>query len=158
MSRIEIEYRRIEPVTVYAAAGVAAGMSPAHIGPVVDTLLGPLRAALDAAGVAYEEPSVFWYEPVPDSEQLRVNVSWVASGAPQPGAGYEVVELPAVERAATYRYRGDMPGIGDAWMALIEAASAAGEHLLEPTREIYLESDGPQSHWLTELVIPLAPR
>ena len=117
-----------------------------------------LKAALEAAGVAYEEPGVFWYEPVPDTEELRVNVSWVASGSPVPGDGYEVVELPAIERAATYRYRGDMPGIGDAWMALIEAAAASGEHLLDPTREVYLESEGPQSEWLTELIIPVAPR
>lgn len=158
MSTIEVEYRRIEPVTVYAASGIAAGMGPTHVGPVVDTLLGPLHDALEAAGVAYEEPGVFWYDPVPDTEQLRVNVSWIASGTPVPGDGYEVVELPAIERAATYRYRGDMPGIGDAWMALIEAAAAGGDHLLDPTREVYLESEGPQSGWLTELIIPVAPR
>jgi len=158
MTTIEVEYRRIEPVTVYAASGVAAGMGPTFVGPVVESLLGPLHAALEAAGVAYEEPGVFWYEPVPDTEQLRVNVSWIASGTPQAGEGYEVVELPAIERAATYRYRGDMPGIGDAWMALTEAAAANGDHLLDPMREIYLEADGPQSEWLTELVIPVSPR
>jgi len=46
MSPIEIEYRRIEPVTVYAASGVAAGMGPTHVGPVVESLLGPLHQAL----------------------------------------------------------------------------------------------------------------
>ena len=158
MPTIEVEYRRVEPVTVYAASAVAPGMGPQNVGPVVDTLLGPLQAALEAAGVAYEEPGIFWYEPVPESEELRVNVSWVSSGTPVPGEGYEVVELPAIERAATSRYRGDMPGIGDAWMALIEAAAASGEHLLDPTREVYLESEGPQSEWLTELIIPVAPR
>lgn len=158
MSAIEIEYRRIEPVTVYAASGVAEGMGPAFVGPVVGQLLGPLQAALDAAGVAYEEPGVFWYEPVPDTEQLRVNVSWIAYGSPQEGEGWEVVHLPAVERAATSLYRGDMPGIGDAWMALTEAAAANGDHLLDPMREIYLEAEGPQSEWLTELVIPVSPR
>ena len=158
MSTTPIEYRRIEPLTVYAASGIAAGMGPQHVSPVVDRLLGPLQAALDAAGVAYEEPGVFWYEPVPDTEELRVNVSWVASGTPQEGEGYEVVRLPAVERAATTLYRGDMPGIGDAWMGLTAAAAAAGEHLLDPTREVYLEADGPQSEWLTQLIIPVSPR
>src|SRR5690606_15875303 len=121
MSSIDIVYRRIEPVTVYAASGIAAGMGPAHVGPVVGGLLEPLRAALDAAGAAYEEPGVFWYEPVPESDELRVHVSWVASGSPTPGTGYEVVELPAVERAATTLYRGPMSGIGEAWLALTEA-------------------------------------
>lgn len=158
MSTIEVEYRRIEPVTVYAASAVAPGAGPQNVSPVVDTLLGPLQAALEAAGVAYEEPGIFWYEPTPDSDELHVHVSWIASGTPVPGEGYEIVELPAIERAATSRYRGDMPGIGDAWMALTEAVVAEGEHLLDPMREVYLEAEGPQSGWLTELVIPLAPR
>lgn len=158
MPAIDVEYRRVDPVTVYASSAVAPGMGPQHVGPVVETLLGPLHEALEAAGVAYEEPGVFWYEPVGDTGQLRVHVSWIASGTPVPGEGYEVVELPAIERAATYRYRGDMAGIGEAWRALTEAVAAHGDHLLDPTREIYLEADGPQSGWLTELVIPVEPR
>lgn len=158
MSAIEVEYRRIEPVTVYAASAVAPGMGPQNVGPVVETLIGPLHDALEAAGVAFEEPGIFWYEPVGDTEQLRVHVSWIASGTPVAGDGYEIVELPAIERAATSKYRGDMPGIGDAWMALTEAAAASGEHLLDPTREVYLEAEGPQSGWLTELIIPVAAR
>ena len=158
MSTTEIAYRSIAPLTVYAASATASGMGPEFVSPVVDSLLGPLEAALAASGAAYEEPGVFWYEPDADSERQRVSVSWIATGSPTPGEGYEVVELPAIERAATTLYRGAMPGIGEAWRAFIEAVAAAGERPDGAGREVYLEADGPQETWVTELVIPLAPR
>lgn len=158
MSTTEISYRSIAPLTVYAASGTAAGMGPEFVSPVVDSLLGPLEAALTAAGTAFDEPGVFWYEPDAATDGQVVWVSWVAAGTPRTGPGYEIVELPAIERAATALYRGAMPGIGEAWRAFMEAVSAAGEEPSGACREVYLEAEGPQETWLTELVIPLAAR
>jgi DNA-binding transcriptional MerR regulator len=152
-----IEYRRLEPVTVYAARAVAPGMGPENISPLIPGLLDGLTAALDRAGTAYGEPGIFWYEPVGDGPEMHVAVSFTAEGEPVAGEGYEVVVLPAVEKAAVLAYRGDMPGIGNAWMQLAEAVAADGHHLTGPTREIYLESEPlPQSEWLTELVQPVS--
>jgi DNA-binding transcriptional MerR regulator/effector-binding domain-containing protein len=154
---ITLEYRRLEPVTVYAARTVAPGMGPENISPLIDGLLGGLVDALDRAKTAYREPGIFWYEPAGDGPEMHVAVSFTAVGEPVPGAGYEIVELPAVEKAAIYPYRGEMAGIGTAWMQLAEAVAAEGHHLTGPIREIYLESQPlPQSEWLTELVQPVA--
>ncbi len=158
MSATEIDYRRIDSMIVYAASATAPGMGPENVSPVVDAILGPLQAALDAAGAAYEEPGVFWYEAVPDSDEQRVNVSWVASGSPVEGEGWDVVELPAIDRAATTVYRGPMSGIGEAWLAFTERVAAEGGHIDGPCREIYLQAEGPQETWVTELMLPLTAR
>ena len=159
MSTLPIEYRRLEPVTVYAVRAVAPGMGPENISPLIPGMLDSLVDALKAAGTAYREPGIFWYEPVAEGPEMHVAVSFTADGDPVSGEGYDVVELPAVELAAVYPYRGDMPGIGTAWMQLAQSVAAEGYHLTGPTREVYLESEPlPQSEWLTELVQPVVPR
>ncbi|HET6302429.1 MerR family transcriptional regulator [Microbacterium sp.] len=152
----QIEYRRIDPVTVYAASGIAPGGGPENVSPVIDRILPPLKAALEAAGVEHREPGVFWYEPVEDSDDLRVWVSWIAGARPLEGEGWEVVELPEVERAAVTTYRGDMAGIGRAWNAFMQEIDSDGAELVGACREVYLQSEPlPESEWVTELQQPV---
>ncbi len=152
-----VEYRPLEPVTVYAVEGRAPGMGPENVSPVIDPLLGRLIGAIEAAGREPQEPGVFWYEAVPDSEDLAVHVSFTADAAPQAGEGYDVVELPAVETAAVLTHRGDMPSIGRSWMTLMEQVVDDGYRIVGPTREVYVHApdDRPQSEWVTELVAPV---
>ncbi|HEY9309181.1 MAG TPA: GyrI-like domain-containing protein [Microbacterium sp.] len=149
----DLEYRRLEPLTVYAATDVAPGGE--NVPAAIDRILPSLHAALDAAGVDYREPGTFWYEPIEGTEDLRVWVSWVAGDDPVPGDAWQVVDLPAVERAAVTTYRGDMSGIGAAWGAFMEAVIADGGTFAGPSREVYLQADGPQSTWVTELQQPV---
>ena len=152
-----IEYRRIEPVTVYAASGIAPGGGPDNVSPVIGRILPPLLAALEAAGIDYREPGIFWYENVEGSDDIRVWVSWIAGDDPVADEGWEIVELPAVERAAVTTYRGDMPGIGRAWHDFMDAVLADGAVFTGPCREVYLETDPlPQPEWVTELQQPVA--
>lgn len=148
-----IEYRRLEPVTVYAASGVAPGGE--GVPAVIDRILPPLHGALEAAGVEYREPGTFWYEPL-DGGDLRVWVSWIAGDEPVEGDGWQVVELPAAERSAVTTYRGEMSGIADAWAAFMQAVVADGGEFDGTCREVYLQADGPQSTWATELQQPVA--
>lgn len=151
----DIEYKSIAPVTVYAASGIAPGSGPENVSPVVDQILPPLLEALKSSGVDFREPGIFWYEPVESTDDLRVWVSWTAGPDPVENDAWQVVELPAVERAASYTYHGDMPGIGGAWHHLMEQASADGSVFSGPGREVYVYSDGPQSEWITELQQPV---
>jgi len=152
----DIEYKSIAPVTVYAASGVAPGSGPENVSPVVDQILPPLLKALQSSGVDFREPGIFWYESVEDTDDLRVWVSWTAGPEPVENDAWQIVELPAVERAASYTYHGDMPGIGGAWHHLMEQASADGNVFTAPGREVYIFSDGPQTDWITELQQPVA--
>jgi len=150
----DVQYRPIAAVTVYAASGVAAGGE--GIPDVIGRILPALQQALDAARADYREPGVFWYEPVEGTEDMRVWVSWVAGGAPATGADWEVVALPAVSRAAVTRYHGDMSGIGGAWHQFMQDIVADGGAFRGACREVYVQAEGPQSTWVTELQQPLA--
>ena len=149
-------YRPLEPLTLYALSGVAPGMGPEHVGPMIGPLIDRLDAALRAAGRPLLEPAVFWYEGG-EGDQLTVHVSYPAEQEPRPGEGYEVVSLPGVPQAATTLHRGDMSGIGESWMALFEQLVADGYRAAGPTREVYLEATGhePGPDWVTELQVPV---
>ena len=153
----EVEYRSLEPVTVYAVEGRAPGMGLENVGPMIDPLLGRLIGAIEGAGRSPIEPGVFWYEAVPDSEELAVHVSFTADTPAQAADGYEVVSLPAVETAAVLEHRGDMPSIGGSWMALMGQIAEDGYRIVGPTREVYVHApdDRPQSEWVTELIAPV---
>ncbi|MFF1573617.1 MerR family transcriptional regulator [Leifsonia sp. NPDC058292] len=150
-----VTYRPIEPVTVYAVRGIAPGMGPENVGPMVGPLIGRLDRALTAAGRPILEPSIFWYEEVEGSEGLAVNISYPAETEPVAGTGYDVVELPAIPLAATTLHRGDMSGIGDSWSALVDQVVADGYRMTGASREVYLEAKGhiPGPDWVTEIQV-----
>jgi len=151
-----VEYRRVEPATVYAVEGRAPGMGPENVSPVVDQLLPRLIGAIEGSGGEPREPGVFWYEAVPDSDELAVHVSFSADAEPKAAAGYDVVELPAIATAAVLTHRGDMPSIGRSWMALMEQIVADGYRIVGPTREIYVDAvSEDQADWVTDLVAPV---
>ncbi len=152
-----VTYKSLDPVTVYAVSGLAPGMGPELVGPTVGPLIDQLNTALSAAQRPCIEPGIFWYEPAADTEQLKVSVSYVAEEPPVTGEGYDVVELPFVEVAATLLHKGDMAGIGDSWMALTEQLLADGYRIAGPSREVYLEAEGhePGPDWVTELQMPV---
>ena len=152
----DVVYKPVDPVTVYAARGSAPGMGPENVSPVIGPLIGALDDALLAAGRPLIEPGIFWYEAEAD-DRLAVNVSYVAETPPVAGDGYEVVELPALPTAATLLHRGDMSGIGESWMLLLETLVADGYRAIGPTREVYLNAEGhePGPDWLTELQVPV---
>lgn len=150
----DITITSIPAVTVYAKTGVVPDGE--NVPSVVDVLLPQLNEALDTAGVDYAYEGIFVYDAVPDSPDTRLTVSAIANGTPQAGSGYDVIELPSIERAATFNYRGDMAGIGAAWNAFEQAIIAAGHEPVGGCRELYLEAEPrPESEWLTQLQQPI---
>jgi effector-binding domain-containing protein len=151
-----VSYKKLDPVTVYAVRGIAEGMGPEHVGPVVGPLIESLDQALLAAGRPIIEPGIFWYDEAPD-DRLAVSVSYGAEAEPIAGDGYEVVVLPEVPMAATMVHRGELSTIGESWARLMEQAATDGYRLIGSCREVYLEADGhvPGPDWVTELQVPV---
>jgi hypothetical protein len=125
-----VEYRPMDAVTVYAVEGRAPGMGPENVSPVVGPLIDRLVGAIDATGARPLEPGIFWYEAVPDSEELAVHVSFTADPEPRAAEGYDVVELPPIQTAAVLTHHGDMPSIGRSWMALMEQPRRGSSHFI----------------------------
>jgi DNA-binding transcriptional MerR regulator len=154
---VPVNYRTIDPVTVYALSGTAPGMGPENVSPVIGQLIEKLDNALTAADRPAIEPGIFWYDTIEGSDEMAVTVSYTAEPSPKPGDGYRIVDLPAIPTAATLIHRGDMSGIGEAWAALVNQLVADGYQIDGPSREVYLEASGhlPQSNWVTELQVPV---
>lgn len=151
-----VTYSHVPAVTVYAAHGVAPGMGPENVSPVIGPLIDGLDRALEAAGRPILEPGIFWYD-AHDEERVGVHVSYSAEAEPVAGEGYDVIELPAMPTAATLQHRGDMSGIEESWSTLMAQIVADGFRVVGPTREVYLEAEGhePGPDWLTELQVPV---
>lgn len=101
---------------------------------------------------ADQVPTVATYAEVGDA--LRVTANFPVSAEGQL-AGFEQVDLPAVENALTVVHRGDMAGIGETWQALAREVAERGHQPVGPCREVYLATPpGDQSDWVTELQQP----
>ncbi|BDV31598.1 MerR family transcriptional regulator [Microbacterium terricola] len=153
---IDVDYRPVEAVTLYATSTVAEG-GPAGVPAAIAGAITGLDAALETARRPLNEPGVFWYEPIEGTDDLGVHISYTADEPPVPGAGYEVVTLPAVPTMATLIHRGDMTGIGESWGALMQQVVADGYRMTGLCREVYLVADGhePGPDWVTELQVPV---
>jgi hypothetical protein len=152
-----VSFRPIDAVRVYAVEDVAPGMGPENVSPVVGPLIEGLDTALAGAGRPALEPAIFWYEPVLGTDELSVHVSYLAEPEPHAGAGYDVVELPPIPTAATIIHRGDMSGIGETWMSLVDRLVADGYRMTGANREVYLHAVDhiPGPDWITELQVPV---
>ena len=138
-------------------SGIAAGFAPEQIGPVVGPLFTELCRLVAESGLPVTGASVAWYEDVPDSEgSILVHAGLPVGGAePGPHAGFAVVDLPAVPTAATIVHRGSMDQVLPTVQLLARWVDGSGHRFAGHAREVYLECEGPESTWVTELQAPL---
>ena len=120
------------------------------IGPRVGPMFGAVDQAFAAAGRTPAAPGYAWYSDTGDG--LDIVVGHVLD-TPVPGT--TEFTLPAEPRAVTAVYRGDMAGIGAAWQELGAHVQRLELDFAGPCREIYLQFEGPQSEWVTELQQPV---
>ncbi|MGW4647477.1 MerR family transcriptional regulator [Kitasatospora sp. NPDC004289] len=153
----DIVVKSLPAVRVAQLSAVAESFGPEHIGPVVDPLFGRLCALVERAGLTVAGPGLAYYEEAePGSERVRAYAALPVNAAPDPAYGFEVADLPAVQRAATLVHRGAMDQVLPAEQLMARWAEATGERAVGYVRELYLECEGPQSTWVTELQQPLA--
>ncbi len=151
-TEIVVELKPIAARLVAQLSAVAESWAPEHIGPVIQPLYPELVERMDAAGVAIAGPSTAWYE---DTEDGRVHVHATLTIAERPTAGpadlgFEVVDLPGVELAATTVHRGSMDNCDATYAQLLEWIEQNGYQPVGYSRELDIEC-GPDTEWITEL-------
>jgi DNA-binding transcriptional MerR regulator len=144
-------------VRVAELTAVAAGYGPEHIGPVISPLYDELFRRLKAAGVTPTGPGIAYYEDAPEGDgAILVHAGCTVSAGQAPGPDFAVVDLPAVERAATIVHRGPMDAIVPTAQNLAQWIEAGGHRSAGYAREVYLECPPDKEKWVTELQEPLA--
>mgnify|MGYP003528011584 CR=1 FL=1 len=119
-----------------------------EIGAAIGPMFQELVAAQLAAGEKPAHPGYAWY--VARGDRLEFG-----AGFARAIRGEQSGQLAAVERALTTTYVGPMSGIGAAWAELGSQVARRGLEPYGPCREVYLNTDGPQELWVTELQQPV---
>jgi DNA-binding transcriptional MerR regulator len=137
----DVVLKEVAPIRVAELAATAASYGPQDIGPVIQPLYPELFRRLDAAGVAPAGgPAIAYYEdPAEPSDAVIVHAGMPITAGPQPGYGFEVVDLPPISSAATIIHRGSMDDVPRSLQIL---ASWIEDHGYRPVgyhREVYLE-------------------
>ncbi|MEV6950485.1 MerR family transcriptional regulator [Streptomyces sp. NPDC051183] len=158
----DIVVKTLPPVRLAELTGIAGSYQPQDIGPVIGPLYDELCRRIEAAGVAPTGPSVAYYEEAAGAEPGSVLVHAglpVADAvrAESLGGGVRIVELPAVERAATVVHRGSMDSVLPTAQALGRWIDANGERSAGYARELALACPEDRDQWVTELQEPLVP-
>ncbi|MFB8235171.1 MerR family transcriptional regulator [Kitasatospora purpeofusca] len=160
MSAQDVVVKRLPSVRAAELAGVAASYEPQDIGPVIGPLFEELCGRLAAAGVAAAGPSVARYEDTGDGDGsvlIRVAVPVAAGTTAATGEehGFAVVDLPAVEEAATVVHRGSMDESLGSFQVLARFVEENGYRSTGYARELYLECPEDPADWVTELQEPV---
>ncbi|WP_340560467.1 MerR family transcriptional regulator [Streptomyces sp. GSL17-111] len=151
----DIVIKTVPAVRVAELTATADTFEPEAIGPVVRTLFDELCRRLDAAGVRPCGPAVAFYEE--HDGPVTVHAALPVPAAPDPSSGVTVVDLPALERAATLVHRGPMAEVMTSVQALARWVEASGHRPLGPPREVTLACPEDAGGWVTELQQPVTP-
>jgi DNA-binding transcriptional MerR regulator len=147
----DVVIKSVPPARLAELSGTARSYESNEISPVIQPLYAELMRRVEAAGLALTGPAVAYYEQLPDG--VRVH-----AGAPlnlEPGGTYDfdVVDLPAVEQAATVIHNGSMDHVDVTYQALARWIEDNGYRSSGFAREVYLkygDGDDPAT-WVTEL-------
>ncbi|MFD3520248.1 MerR family transcriptional regulator [Streptomyces sp. NPDC058653] len=153
----DVVVKHVPSVRVAEISAVAASYEPQDIGPVIVPLYEELLRRMEAAGVEATGPGIARYEDVPEGNgPVVVHAGVVVAADPAPGHGFEILDLPPVERAATIVHRGSMETIMPTAQILARWMETGGHRSAGYAREVNLECPADKDKWVTELQEPLA--
>ncbi|CAM3428726.1 MerR family transcriptional regulator [Kibdelosporangium persicum] len=143
----DIVIKSLPPMRLATLTAVAESFEPHHIGPVV----GPMFASLCELVSNPAGPGLARYEEGDDGTIV------VHAGFPVTAdvSGARMVDLPAVERAATVVHHGSMDDVLPTAQALARWIDAHGYRALELPRELSIDCPEDRGEWVTELQVPI---
>ncbi|MCP2341453.1 MerR family transcriptional regulator [Actinomadura rupiterrae] len=148
----DVVVRNLPPVRVAEVSGVATGFD--NIGPVIQPLYGELFQLLEKAGIAPSGPGIAYYEDAPDGGVL-VHACVQVDAPLHDDDRLRVLDLPAVEQAATIMHHGAPAAALPTIQALGRWIDANGYRSTGYPREVNLECPENQDDWVTELQEPV---
>lgn len=154
---VTVTTKRLPAVRLAIASAVSPTFYPADIGPVIQPLYPKLLAAFDAAGITATPPSIAFYDDTDDGG-VRVSAGFAVDDDVTEVAGLDIVELPAIETAATAVHHGDMATCDvDTVTPVFEWMNEHGLRTTGYSREVYLSCPDDITQWRTEMQFPVEP-
>ncbi|MFG3504501.1 MerR family transcriptional regulator [Streptomyces sp. NPDC047821] len=155
MSAQDVVVKSVPATRIAELTGIAAGFGPGEIGPVIGPLYQELCARLEAAGVTGCGPGIAHYEDAPAGDgSIVVHAGMIVpAGAAVPDV--DIVDLPALEQAATVVHRGPMDDLLPTIQTLAAWIDTNGYRSAGYSRELYLECPEDPARWVTEIQEPV---
>ncbi|MFG2848909.1 MerR family transcriptional regulator [Kitasatospora sp. NPDC048296] len=151
----DIVIKSVPVVRVAELTATAASFAPDDISPVIGPLYDELFRLLDAAGVTPTGPGVAYYEDAPEGDgRISVHAAVQVSAPLQDGV-FRVLDLPALDQAATIVHRGSMDTVLPTAQTLARWIDGNGYRSAGYHREINLECPENRDDWVTELQAPV---
>jgi DNA-binding transcriptional MerR regulator len=147
----EVTIKSLPALRVAELSSTAKTMDPQSIGPVIQGLYGELCAALDRAGVTPVGPATAYYEDGDDADSVIVHAGLPVNVEPNATFDFAVVDLPAVEKAATIVHRGSMDDCLPTYQALARWIETSGHRTLGTNREVTLACPEDPAGMVTEI-------
>jgi DNA-binding transcriptional MerR regulator len=151
MRTAEVVLKSVAPTRVAQLSARAAGYEGEDIGPVIKPLFQEICRRVEAAGVPVVGPGLAHY--VEEEGGSIVVHACLPVAAPSGSYDFDVVDLPAIETAATIIHQGAMEDVGPTFQALAHWIEENGFRSLGLAREISLHVAEDAAAWVTELQI-----
>lgn len=157
MSERDVVVKPVPSVRVAQLTGVAASYEPQDITPVIGPLFEELCRRAAEAGIEATGPSVACYEDTAEGDgSVLIRVCLQVAPSVEPGPyGFDVLDLPPIEEAATVVHHGSMDDAVGSFQALARFIEASGHRSAGYARERYLETPQDTSGWVVELQEPV---
>ena len=159
----EVILKSTPALRVVELSAPAAGYEGPYITEALSPLYPQLMERMEAAGVKMTGSPIAYYLPAPTGpgdESITVHAAFPVDGEPPAGAGFDVVELPAVEHMATMIHHGSMAEAFRTGQAIARWIDANGYRIVGRGygREIYLDCPpGEFDKWVTEMQVEVSP-
>ncbi len=156
MTTQDVVLKELPTLRVAELTATAASYEPGDIGPAIQPLYPELFRRLAVAQTAPTGPSLAYYEPAGDGEQVVVHAAIEVAVSPERAWDFAVVDLPAVPAAATVIHRGPMDEVAGTLQLLAQWIEENGWRAEGYARELYVEycADDPVTG-VTELQQPV---
>lgn len=146
----EVVLKRIAPVRVAELSARAASYDGEDIGPVIQPLYRELLARLAAGEVPITGPGCAYYVAEDDgSVMVHAGLEVAVANGPD----FDMVDLPAIETAATIIHHGSMDNVGPTFQTLAHWIEENGFRAVGLAREVSLHCPENLDEWVTELQI-----
>jgi DNA-binding transcriptional MerR regulator len=160
MPEQDVQVKKIPAVRVAELNATAASLEPDSITPVIQPLYSELGSRLGQAGLTPVGPGVAYYSDGPDGDGVVVHATCPVNTDAEAGKshGFEIVDLPEIEQAATIVHHGSMDNVLATIQVLARWIDENGYRSAGYPRELYLECPADLDKWVTELQEPITPR
>lgn len=147
---IDVVLKSVPAVRLAELSGIAESFESEKISAVIRPLYAELGRRIAQAGLTPTGPGIAYYEPV--AEGVRVHAGLQVNLDPGASYDFDVVDLPAIEQAATTIHQGHMDNVSATYQNLAKWIEANGYRSTGTAREVYLKyGEGDPSSWVTEI-------